>query len=429
MLKAGFSRVDITMPLGTPLHGYYRERFADGVLDPLELNCVALSDGEKTIVIISADLIYITEMAATPLRELISQKVGIDENAVFLHGLHQHTSSRLGGRVGVSPGLADPVYLETLNHKFCDVAKMAIDDMCEATAGVAEEETSEPISFIRRYRMKDGTTKTNPSSRLLDEIIEPAGKADNTVRLVRFKREGKPDIAVVNFHTHPDVISGTKISADWPGFVRRYTEKDIEDCHCILLNGPQGDTNHVDVYNRRGGYEHSAFMGRVIANSVVNLWDKTEAIDTDGISSDVQFVYIPTNTDGLDRVEECKKLMDDYYAKKLDFSPNLDQLGEWGRISKMYNVPLFSKVPVSCVKVGKLTFIGWAGEPFTEYSRKARECVPDRYVIACCLVNGGEGYLPSQEAFDEGGYEAKSSLFCNVATELLQGKAAQMLKD
>lgn len=429
MLKAGFARVDITPPLDTPLHGYYRERFADGVLDPLELNCVALSDGENTAVIITADLLYVTEMAATPLRQLISQKTGLDETAIFLQGLHQHTSCRVGGRIGVAPGLTDREYLSVLERKYCDVARMAIDDMCEAYAGVAQEETSEPISFIRRFRMKDGTTKTNPSKQLIDEIVEPAGKADNTVRLVRFKREGKPDIALVNFHTHPDVIGGNKFSADWPGFVRRYTEKDIEDCHCILMNGPQGDTNHIDVYNRRTGYEHSAFMGRVIANSVVNLWNKTEVIDTEGVKSDIQMVYIPTNTDGLDRVEECQKLMDDYYAKRLDFSPNLDQLGEWGRIAKMYNVPLFSKVPVSCVKVGKLAFIGWAGEPFTEYSYKARECVPDKYVVACCLINGGEGYLPSQEAFDEGGYEARSSLFCNVATELLQNKAKEMLNN
>ncbi|MBQ6329132.1 MAG: hypothetical protein IJI35_08980 [Kiritimatiellae bacterium] len=34
--KAGFARVDITPPLGTPIVGYFEERRAKGVLDGLE---------------------------------------------------------------------------------------------------------------------------------------------------------------------------------------------------------------------------------------------------------------------------------------------------------------------------------------------------------------------------------------------------------
>ena len=38
MLQAGFARVDITPPLGTYMAGYYHERQADGILDPLIAN-------------------------------------------------------------------------------------------------------------------------------------------------------------------------------------------------------------------------------------------------------------------------------------------------------------------------------------------------------------------------------------------------------
>ena len=33
MIKAGFSRVDVTPPLGSFLAGYYHNRFADGMLE------------------------------------------------------------------------------------------------------------------------------------------------------------------------------------------------------------------------------------------------------------------------------------------------------------------------------------------------------------------------------------------------------------
>ena len=49
--KVGFSRLDITPPLGIHIAGYYNERIADGILDNLEANCIAVSDGEKTAVI------------------------------------------------------------------------------------------------------------------------------------------------------------------------------------------------------------------------------------------------------------------------------------------------------------------------------------------------------------------------------------------
>ena len=78
-----------------------------------------------------------------------------------------------------------------MEKKFIDVAKMALDDMKEAKISIAEKETAVPISFIRRYKMKDGSTRTNPGTKRIDEIEAPIGKADNTVRIVKFSRMRK----------------------------------------------------------------------------------------------------------------------------------------------------------------------------------------------------------------------------------------------
>ena len=37
-LQAGFSRLDMTPPLGAYMDGYYFDRWAEGVLDPLNIN-------------------------------------------------------------------------------------------------------------------------------------------------------------------------------------------------------------------------------------------------------------------------------------------------------------------------------------------------------------------------------------------------------
>ena len=266
------------------------------------------------------------------------------------------------------------------------------------------------------------------SLRFNPDVVGPIGEADNTVRLVRIKREGTKDIAIVNFSTHPDVIGGNKFSADWPGFVRRMTEADIPNVNCILINGAQGDTNHVNVNSNgtKKGYEHSRYMGRVITDTVLKIWDKTEKREATPVSGQVQMKYIPTNTKYMDRVEEFKKKMQDLNAGLIP-KPEMGELAEMSRVSQLYEETLFQKVPVSVVGMGQIGFVGFGGEPFTQYATAAREAAPEMFVITACLTNGGQGYLPTKEAFDEGGYEARNSRFTAPVAEILQGTAKEML--
>ena len=46
-LLVGFGRCNITPAMGIQIYGYYKERIADGVLDELEVNAIAFSDGNK----------------------------------------------------------------------------------------------------------------------------------------------------------------------------------------------------------------------------------------------------------------------------------------------------------------------------------------------------------------------------------------------
>ena len=69
--KAGFSRVDITPMLGIRISGYYQTRIADGVLDELEANAIALEVNGKRAVIVSLDLVSIRNQAAVKLKESV----------------------------------------------------------------------------------------------------------------------------------------------------------------------------------------------------------------------------------------------------------------------------------------------------------------------------------------------------------------------
>ena len=58
--KAGYAKTDITAPLGVFMPGYFKDRFAKEVLDPLEAVCVAFSDGRTTALIMQLDTEEIT---------------------------------------------------------------------------------------------------------------------------------------------------------------------------------------------------------------------------------------------------------------------------------------------------------------------------------------------------------------------------------
>lgn len=417
MLKAGFARLDITHPLGTPMSGYYRRRLSEGVLDQLEINALALSDGGNTVVVLAADLLGVYNARCDELRVLVAERCGIDADNVFISALHQHTSMRFTHYIGKDGMLGfdyfkDDSYIDVLCRKFADAAQMAISDMKDATVSVASKETAEPLSFIRRYIMKDGSLQTNPSTFDPSEIDRPNGASDNTVRLIKFSREGAKDIALVNFSTHPDVIGGCLYSADWPGFVRRFAEADDPNIHCIMLTGFQGDTNHLDfIGGRRTGYEHSRHMGRVIADTVRDIKNATRQVKADAVSSEIRTVYNKTNTSGEERYDEAKEYYDRYLAGEIDIKGHLADVAEAQRILNIKKRALNNAVRISAVKLDDIVLLGIGGEPFTAYGDIVRAAAGNRFAVCVCCTNGYEGYLPTKSAFDEGGYEARSSNF------------------
>lgn len=431
MLKVGFARLDITPPLGTPLAGYYEIRYADGVLDPIYVNAVALSNGEDVILIITADLLMIRLEVANEIRESISQKTGVPEDHILINSLHQHTSLRIGGKGGVV--VTDQAYLDVLYRKFSDVAKMAIDDMAEASYGIASEPSVKNISFVRRYLLKDGTLRTNPGNVAPEDIEGPAARSDNNVRLVRFVRKGKKNIAIVNFCTHPDVIGGTKVSADWPGFVRNFVEAEHPDTHCMLMNGFQGDTNQHDFMigpqGVRRGYEYSKFMGRVIADTVNLIWDKTRECKGDKIFGETRIVFNKCSTRGEEHYEECKEFTDKFQAGNYSLRQTESGISkeEAYRIAEIPEQPVYHKLLLTVLGLGDIAFFGISGEPFTEYFYNAAKKAPGKFLITATCANGGEGYLPSKLAFDQGGYEVITSHFTPELEETIIKAAEEML--
>ena len=437
-LKAGFARIDITPPLGTRVVGYYRVRYAEGILDPLLATAVAVSDGENTAVIMSLDLIGIDQVTVDRIREGAAEACGIAKEAVFVACTHTH----LGPIVSNTRVERNPTYVDSAIAKACGVAKMAVDDMKEAEMYVNSCDTPVDISFIRRYRMKDGSTATNPGW-LNPEIDHPLGEPDKRVALTYFKREGAPEIAIINFQVHPDVISGSLLSADFPYFVRSTYEKVVPNSLCMYINGAQGDTNHINVKTPenmlRRGYALAEHMGRTIAGTAISLYAMAEKVEGCPVAAKEINIEVPYNkaetAEELENAKYIKMLYDNDRKDEILVDPSQGPMARTKiiacatRMVSLESLPDTATLHVTGILVGEFALIGFPGEPFTEIGRRVKEASDYKMTYIACCGNGYEGYYPSASAMEEGGYEAATARYKKGTAEKLIETGIKILEE
>ena len=80
------------------------------------------------------------------------------------------------------------------------------------------------------------------------------------------------------------------------------------------------------------------------------------------------------------------------------------------------------------VGIGNAVFAGFGGEAFTAYGKALRDGNPDKFVISTVCTDGYEGYIPTAEAFAQGGYEVQSSHFSPPVQEEILNAFSEMIK-
>ena len=99
-LQAGFARVNITPTMGIGIRGYFKVRIADGVLDELEINALAVGDGRNRAVLLSLDNCGFSTATMNRFRAGIAEKTGLPTDAIFLSCTHTHTGIPNGSAAG-----------------------------------------------------------------------------------------------------------------------------------------------------------------------------------------------------------------------------------------------------------------------------------------------------------------------------------------
>lgn len=448
-LYAGFSRVNITPMMGIEMYGYYSTREADGVLDDLEINTIALADGDTKALLIAVDHCGMTRSIIAKFQENISKVTGVPTDCIYICASHAHTGPYLVDRSGVkddsqlaniintNPGEAQKQlqqeYYQFFYHKIADAAKFAMEDLKPATMSWGRNQAP-GVGFIRRYRMKDGTTRTNPGV-MNPDILEPIGKPDEEVGVVRFARENADDIVLVSFGNHPDVIGGTKLSADWPGHTRRTLERAISGLKCAFFTGTMGDVNHINTSSKTyagKGYALSTHIGQVVAGSVLQILGNLKPEENPTLRASQRVIHVPSNMPNPEDMAEAHRINDLHNAGRDDELKGLGMKGtaivaQAARMVRLEHGPAAFDMTLSAVAIGKVALLGIPGQHFACAGLEMKKIPGWDLIMPTSQTNGAEGYFPPMAGYEEGGYESVSSNFKAGVSEQLIAESAELL--
>ena len=441
MLKAGFAREDITPPLGVSIQGSYKARYAQAVRDPLYATAVTFDDGEKRIVVMSLDLIGINMAFMETLRPAVAHAIETDVDGVFITCTHTHYGPGVAPTTATAADFPNPEYGQWLIKRVADTAVLAVNDLASVEKLLYTRGEAKDVSFVRRYRMKDGKARTNPGFNNPD-ILHMLTEPDDQSQLLIIKREGKPEIGIVNFQVHADVMGGSEISADYPQFVRNTYELNIPNSRCMYINGTNGDANHFDLRLNPDkdcwhGPMRARYMGKKIAMSVLSNYELAKEISGDKINFAKKIVTVKFNKGKTDEIPAAVELAERYYKYGLDVAlpesniPGMSRaeiISKATRIYQLMSMPENKELIVTAVSVGDVVFAGFPGEPFTEMGRQVKNNSPFTLTIPACCANGFEGYYPMEDAFAENGYEANASRYVAGTAEKLLEAVNEIVK-
>ncbi|MBE7032740.1 MAG: hypothetical protein E7406_00745 [Ruminococcaceae bacterium] len=443
-LNVGFSKANVNPPLGIGVSGYYIPRFAKGFLDDLEVRTLAFSSADKKILMISLPVCLISKEKCLEYAGIIEEKTGVPKENIFISATHTHN----GGLLEVTDAFeADETlinsYSELMGSRVVDSAVMALSDLAPAKMGYITGYAPERVAYIRRYKMKDGSTLTCPP--INDPNIDyPIGELDQRVHILRFDRENKKSVVLVNYGLHADTINGEMLSSDWPHWMYKTIDAALDGVESIFFNGAEGDVGSTHVFPEGGDMNDTEisfdnemkspgmarFVGRAIAGTVLQVYDKVHYIDVDSIDIIRKTVSVSANVPSPEDLPLAKKYKELHESGRDNEIPYTAMqlttvVAEALRMCNMENSPKEIQLDITGVRIGDVAFVGIPGEPFTEIGVEIKKADGYKMIMPCGLTNDYAGYFPVKEAFDEGGYEARTSKYKgDVAEKIIEGGKA-----
>jgi neutral ceramidase len=459
-LRVGVATVDITPSDSYPMSGYYFERLSTGVKDPLLAKALVFRQGETAAAVVVCDIIAVSADLTVAVRKRAAEATGIPAEHILLSATHSHTGPDYGKELfAISTGRPVPQghnkrdpYVPRLIDAIVSAIGQANDSLrlVTVTTGSARQET--PVSFNRRFLMKDGKVRTwmNLSH---PDVVHAAGPIDPEIGLVRFDdADAKSPLAVLSsFALHLDTVGGTEYSADYPFYI----DRTVKEClgHQVISvfgTGCCGNINHVNPATP--DRNKTDFIGTSLGKTICTALPKLRPVDAPGLQVRHAVVRAPLQRSTPAQLAASKELLKgitpdwapeffahvDAYKRivlenlrsKMDPEEAMNLIG-WGLCSSLAASGDTLPLDVQVITLGRdVAIVALPGEVFVELGLAIKNASPFRTTLVIELSNQVETiYVPTRFAHVGGGYEVLNSTLEPGGGELLAEAAIRLLAE
>ena len=405
-LYVGAVKVNITPKVPIPMSGYGgRKGPFKGIHDDIFIRVIAFSDGKNKAAIITADLIVIKTSYWEKVTTRIQQEIGIPRENIILCATHTHGGPSPAYRYS-SPSPEVIAYTNEMTEKLISAVKEAVSNLKPAQIGAGIGECK--LNINRRARRPDGTMTIG---RNFD------GPADHEVGVVRMDDISDNPIAIfINWPCHGTITTGRNylITSEWPGATAEFVEKEFGNKIIAQVTaGASGDINplfradmeNIDAFGPRGEVE---ITGIILGKEVQRVTERIKTSPEGRISASQRVVSLQGKEE-LTPVRNNEQITTDL-PKGDKSSPEIE-------------------IRLSVLKIGQIIFIGVSGEVMNEIGVKTKELSPYKYTFMITNCNGSSGYLVTDEAYEEGGYEVRSTRVKSGAEKAIIENLLEMINE
>jgi len=405
--RAAAFRAGATPPLGAPLIWVTP---ATRVADPLWAKGVVIDTGRERYVLCAIDWCGISGSWHALLRRRIARSAGTAPERVAVQTVHQHTAPYVCGdgyallRKFPNPPLMYPEKeFEAMADRIAAAVKRALSQARPIDRIGLSQVTVDRVASERRILDAKGekviAVRYSTSAKTPALALLPEGDIDREMKSVTLF-SGKQIVARIHYYaTHPQTFCcDGAVSADFVGAAREQFEKE-DGAPQVYFTGCSGNVT-VGKYNDGSEQARKDLTARLLAAfRAVPAAAKIEPARAPGWG--FAPLALPPRPEG-DPVFAAHK------ARLEAASGKLGQEHYRSAIAVAFRSRT-TPLDVTALRFGKAVMVHLPGEPMLDFQRFAQRLLPGGFVAVAGYGDIGPGYLCTDIAYKQGGYEPSAS--------------------
>lgn len=398
---------DVTVPIGHSLCGGWIPP-ASRIDSPLEgLGFVLLTEPQP-VVVCTLDWTGLCNDAHLQLCQALAKAAGTTADRVAVQCVHQHDApfacletDRIVRAQGDLPPNMDPQFFQTCLQRAETAVKESLKSPRRLTHVASAQAEVEQVASNRRVLNDQGKILKNRSVAASSDDIRdlPAGVIDPWLKTVAFY-DGKEKVAACYYYAvHPISYCCTEghVNSEFVGQARKLkAEHDAPDCLQVYFTGCAGNIN-AGKYNNSDHHENRPVLAQRIFAAMERASEQLRPEPIKRLQWTTADFLPPVNR--AFSIAELEKQINDHSRRVVQRNRPAFTLAWLRRHAAQKPITL------SGLHVNQISMLHLPAEPFIEYQLRTQMLYPERFMAVAGYGDGGPWYLPTAEAYFQGGYE------------------------